>query len=83
MASDEILRMRGRLATAEKALRLLDAGIDVDIADLRIALDRHAPKNELDDERIDLVANRLCAEIRRRYILDRQITEIKRDLGDD
>lgn len=83
MASDEIFKMRGRLAMAEKALRIVDAEIDVDIADLRIALDRHAPKNDLDEERIELVANRLHSEILRRKTLSRQITELRSDLGDD
>jgi len=83
MVSNEQVQMRGRLALAEKTLNTVSSGIDVDIDELRMLVNKHIPKNELQPERIKTVSDRLVKEITKYKGLSGQVESLKQDLGEE
>jgi hypothetical protein len=80
--NNELLILRGRLATAEQLIPTITSGIDVDIDELRTMLDKYVPKTELQIERIKVVSDRIGETVKRLRELTNLVASIKRDLGE-
>jgi DNA-binding transcriptional MerR regulator len=78
----EILALRGKVAINEKIIRSLTVGLDCDIDEIRVLCDKYEEKTNLDEERIQLVADRIANQIRQLKKLTQQTADIKRDLGE-
>ncbi|HEX2957727.1 MAG TPA: hypothetical protein VHO70_12905 [Chitinispirillaceae bacterium] len=78
----EIMQLRGRLATAEQTLSLLDVGIDTDIDEIRSLADKFEEKCDLKTNRIQLIAGRLHSQVEQYKKLTAQIKQLKSDLGE-
>lgn len=80
--ADELLKLRGRLGLNNQLAATLRAGIEVDIAECRCMLDKYVPAVELQTDRIRIVTDRLCKAVTELLGIEKQIAEIKRDLGE-
>jgi hypothetical protein len=79
--SDEIVRMRGRLAEAEREYGICDTDAGVDIDTARRILDPYEPNIlKIKVEEAILVVGRLQGTIKKMRVLYSQITELKEAL---
>jgi hypothetical protein len=79
--SDEITRLRGRLAASQELAETIDLGIAVDIDEIRNLADKYEERAELKSDRILLAAKRLDEQVRKLRIVKKEIESLLRDLG--
>lgn len=80
--NNELLMLRGRLATAEQLIPSISYGIDVDIDELRTMLDKYLPKTEIRVDRMKVVFDRLYCSIHQLREHTALVASIKKDLGE-
>lgn len=81
--SSELLKLRGRLGEAEKRAAQLEAAVDVDMIQVRDALDPFLEDlAALKVEEAAVSFERLKAEVRELRLVRRKIKEYKHALGD-
>lgn len=78
----EIQKLRERKSANEKLLYALGVGIDGDIAEMRILCDKFVEKDELDEIKIELCADKIKTQVLKFRHIKTMNEEIAKDLGE-
>ena len=82
MASDEIMMLRGRLATAKSLIDGIAIGIDTDLRHARALLDPYEDKGKIKTGELKTVVDRIHDQVQRYRELKERIAALKEDLGE-
>jgi hypothetical protein len=79
--SDEITKLRGRLAVAQELAEAISLGISVDIDEIRSLADKYEHPVDLKSDRILVAAKRLDDQVKRLRTVQLEIASLLKDLG--
>lgn len=78
----EFQKLRERKSANEKLMFALGVGIDGDIAEMRTLCDKFVEKDELDEVKIELCADKLKTQILKFRHIKNMNDEITKELGE-
>jgi hypothetical protein len=79
--SDEVTKLRGRLAVAQELAETIDLGIAIDIDEIRNLADKYEERADLKSDRILIAAQRLDGQVKKLRSVKTEIESLLRDLG--
>jgi hypothetical protein len=79
--SDEILKMRGRLAATQELAETIAMGVSIDLEELRDMADKYADPIDLKTDRISIISKRLDDQVKKLRTVRTEIASLLHDLG--
>lgn len=79
--SEELLKLRGRLAAAQELAETIAMGVSIDLEELRDLADKYLDPIDIKGDRIAAVAKRLDDQIKKLRTVRSEIASLLHDLG--